>query len=138
MTYFEPDFFKPFNFSQKQINDYFKNAVRNLEIARQDPFAEVRFTFAYQALIKAGIAMIAKTGGVRVRSIPGHHVKIFEKMSEILNDKDIASIGDVMRRKRNADLYSSAESITEKEANDYLKFVETVFKKIESEFRSRK
>lgn len=138
MTNFEPDFFNKFKFTQKQIDDYFKSAYRDLEIARQDRFAEVRFTYGYQALIKAGIALIAKTAGVRVRSIPGHHVKILQKMSEILNDKDIAAIGEVMRVRRNADLYGGAESVAEKEANDYLKFVESAFKKIESEFRPTK
>ena len=136
MTNFESDFFQKFKFTKEQINNYFQGALRDLEIARKDPFAEVRFTYAYQSLIKAGIALLAKVGSVRVRSVPGHHVKIIQKMGEILNDKDIAVIGDAMREKRNHNFYTGAEAITEKEAKDYLEFVEMVVQKVKSKFHS--
>ena len=91
----------------------------------------MRFTYSYQALIKAGIALIAKAGHVRVRSVPGHHVKILEKTSEILQEADVLLIGDAMRVKRNNDFYSGGESVTEKEADDYFNFTEMTLKKIE-------
>jgi hypothetical protein len=124
MTYFETKYFQKFSFTKQQINRFFESALRDLKIARQDKFAEVRFTYGYQALVKAGIALIAKVGGVKVRSVPGHHVKILEKMSEILKNPDVLTLGDAMRTKRNSDFYGGGESITEKEAEDYLKFVE--------------
>jgi len=124
MTYFETKYFQKFSFTKQQIDRFFESALRDLKIARQDKFAEVRFTYSYQALVKAGIAVIAKVGGVKVRSVPGHHVKILEKMSEILKNPDVLTLGDAMRIKRNSDFYGGGESITEKEAEDYLKFVE--------------
>jgi len=45
-------------------------------------------------------------------------------MSEILENPDVLTLGDAMRTKRNSDFYGGGESITEKEAEDYLKFVE--------------
>jgi len=124
MTYFETKYFQKFSFTKQQIDRFFESALRDLKIARQDKFAEVRFTYSYQALVKAGISVIAKVGGVKVRSVPGHHIKILEKMSEILKNPDVLTLGDAMRIKRNSDFYGGGESITEKEAGDYLKFVE--------------
>lgn len=123
MTQFEKEYFGKFKFTKDQIHRYFQNALRDLEIARKDSFAEVRFSYAYQALIKAGIALLAKEG-VKVRSVPGHHIKILVKMSELLKDEDIMTIGNAIRMKRNIDFYEGGETITEKEAMDYLEFVE--------------
>ena len=133
MTTFEKEFFRPLEFTEEQIGKYFRSAVRDFGIAKKDNFTEVRFSFAYQSLIKAGIALLAKKGGVRVRSIPGHHVKILEKMSQLLQDEDILIIGDAMRSKRNYDFYHGGDFlITEKEADDYLKFVQKVIEQIKS------
>ncbi len=135
MTQFESDYFQKFKFSPNQITRYFDGALRDLEIARKDKFSEVRFTYSYQALIKAGITLIAKTGQVRVKSTTGHHVKILENMSEILQNSDIMAIGNAMRMKRNYDFYGGGESISEKEADDYLKFVEKVFQMVQKQLR---
>jgi hypothetical protein len=83
---------------------------------------------SYQALIKIGIAVQAKNG-IRVRSIIGHHVKILEKLSENLSDPDISTIGNVMRMKRNKDLYDAGATITKKEVDDYIVFVSGVIQK---------
>lgn len=130
MTTFEKEYFRSFGFTSVQIRKYFQSTLHDLEIARKDPFPEVRFSFGYQSLIKAGITLLAKKGGVRVRSVPGHHVKILQKMSELLQDKDVLTIGDAMRTKRNDDFYNAGELITEKEADDYLEFVEGVIQKV--------
>ena len=130
MIHFETGFFRKFRFDENQIHRYFETAFRDLRIAREDKFPEVRFTYSYQALIKAGIALIAKTGHVKVRSVPGHHVKILEKMSQILKNPDILTIGNAMRMKRNEDLYGGAESVNEKEADDYLAFIEKILKAV--------
>ena len=129
MTIFEKEYFQKFEFSQSQIDRYFKNALRDLEIARSDPFCEVRFMYCYQALIKAGIAVIAKQGRVKIRSVSGHHIKILAKMSGILKDEDIFVIGNAMRMKRNNDFYGGGEFISAKEIKDYLAFVEEVITK---------
>ena len=103
--------------------------MRDFNIAQKDPFPEVRFTYCYQALIKIGMAVLAKKGRVKVRSITGHHVKILNKLSEMLNDPDILTIGNAMRMKRNRDLYDAGGAITKKEVEDYIHFVERVIKK---------
>ena len=131
MSAFDKKYFQKFEFSPNQVNRYFQNAFRDLEIARKDNFPEVRFTYGYQALIKAGIALLAKMGKVKVRSVPGHHVKILAKMSEILHDPDVNTIGNVMRTKRNADFYCGGETVTDKEADDYFQFVEQVLKQVQ-------
>ena len=104
-------------------------AVRDLNIAQKDQFREVKFTYCYQALIKIGMAILAKKGGVKVRSVMGHHIKILNKLSEILGDPDIFTVGNAMRMKRNRDLYDANATITKKEGNDYITFVDQVIEK---------
>lgn len=128
--HFEKEYFQKFPFSSKQIKRYLENALRDLKIAKEDDFAEVRFTYCYQALIKAGIVLIAKEGQVKVRAIPGHHLKILTKMTEILDDPDILTMGNAMRMKRNLDFYSGGEFISRKETDDYLEFVERLMAKV--------
>ena len=125
----DQEFFQKINFKPDEIDRYLKSALHDLEIAEKDRFFEVKFTYGYQALIKTGITLLAKVEKVKVRSIPGHHVKILEKMSEILSDEDVLIIGNAMRMKRNSDLYGGGELIGEKEAADYLKFVQKVIEK---------
>jgi len=124
MTTFESKFFQKSRFNKNQIDRYFQNALRDLKIAKKDSIAEVKFTYSYQALIKAGIALIAREGSVKARSVPGHHVKILAKMSEIMGNPDVFTIGNAMRMKRNKDFYSGGDHIGGKEVRDYLKFVE--------------
>ena len=128
MTKFENKYFQKFNFSKTQTERYFRNALKDLKIAKKDSISEVRFTYSYQTLIKAGIVSIAKEGSVKVRSVPGHHIKILTKMSKILGSPDVLTIGNAMRMKRNKDFYSGGTFISGKEARDYLKFVEDVVK----------
>jgi len=70
---------------------------------------------------------LAKVGKVKIRSIPGHHMKIIEKMKEILKDETVEIIGNAMRSKRNEDFYGGGVLISEKESTDYNLFVEKVF-----------
>ncbi len=126
---FDRGYFKKFDFKPGDLKRYRDSALRDLEIAQKVNISEVKFTYSYQALIKIGIALLAKVGRVKVRSKPGHHVKILEKTSEILNEKDAAAIGNSMRMKRNTDLYGGGELIGEKEALDYLKFVQRMIEK---------
>ena len=129
MTSFEGEYFQKFKFTSSQITRYVKGAARDLEIARKDQFTEVKFTYCYQALIKIGMAVLAKKGGVRVRSVIGHHVKILSKLSEMMRNPDIFTIGNAMRMKRNKDLYDADAVMTEKEVDDYIIFVKEVIKK---------
>lgn len=127
---FEREYFRKFDFGPADIKRFLESALHDLEIAEKDSFPEVKFTYAYQAFIKAGIAVLAKVGKVKVRSVPGHHVKILDKPSEILGDEDVADIGHAMRVKRNTDLYGGGELIGAKEADDYLQFVQKIIAKV--------
>ncbi len=132
--HFDKEYFQPFKFTNKILKDYFENAMRDLKIAREDKFEEVKFVYSYNALIKTGIVLIGKIGKVKVRSVPGHHLKILEKMSEILKDEDVFTVGNSMRKKRNLDFYSGGEVISEKEAREYLEFVEKLIAKVKQIF----
>ncbi len=127
------DFFQKQKFLPEEIRKRFESARRDFEIAEKDSFSEVRFTYAFQALIKIGIALLAQEG-LKVRSIPGHHVKILERLSELLKEPDVLVFGNGMRMKRNQDLYGGGGAITEKEAADYLIFVRKVFKAAARQF----
>lgn len=130
MTKFGNKHFQKFSFTDEQSDRFFQNALRDLKISKKDGIPEVRFTYAYQSLLKLGIALLAKKESLKVRSIPGHHVAVISKTSEILNDEDINIIGNRMRMKRNKDLYDGGDIISAKEANECLKFVEQVFKRV--------
>ena len=129
MNSFEQEYFQKFKFTTAQINRYVESAVRDLDIARKDQFREVKFTYCYQALIKIGMAVLAKKGEMKVRSVMGHHVKILSKLSEILGSPDIFTVGNAMRMKRNKDLYDAGATITKKEVDDYIVFVDGVIHK---------
>lgn len=128
MANFEDRYFQKLQFAEAQISQYFDSAKRDLEIAAGTNIAEVRFKFAYDALIKIGIALIAKQG-YKVRSQPGHHVKVLEKLSEITRDEDVEILGNKMRQDRNKDFYEGGAIITDKETEEYLDFVKEVFAK---------
>jgi len=130
MSKFEKEFFRKVPFTADEIKQYLQSALKDLDIAQKDKFTEVRFSYAYQALIKAGIALLAKKGGVKVKSVPGHHIKILNKLSTLLEDDDIFTYGNAIRMKRNQDLYSGGEYISKKEADECLEFVESVLKRV--------
>lgn len=127
MIKFETAYFSKFNFTEEQINQFLNNALKDLEIAKENSRPEVKFSYSYSAFIKGGIALLAKVGKVKIRSIPGHHMKIIEKMKEILKDETVEIIGNAMRSKRNEDFYGGGVLISEKESVDYNLFVEKVF-----------
>lgn len=122
MTNFETQFFQKMSFAPEQLKRYFDSAERDYGIAATDSIPEVRFKFAYDSLIKIGVALIAKEG-YKVRSQPGHHVKIIEKLSEILGDEDIDIVGNAMRQSRNKDFYDAGTIITKTQAGQYVEFV---------------
>jgi len=133
MIQFESDFFQTINFDAKQIGDYIKSAKRDLFIAKSSDVSEVVFKFSYDAIIKLGVILIAKHG-YKVRSVPGHHVKIIEKISLILDDSTIQVIGNKMRYSRNTDLYGGNFLISNKDTGEFLSFVGDVFARAEKFF----
>lgn len=132
MTKFETKYFQKLKFTEEQVRRYLDNAFRDLNIAKEDEHSEVKFNYAYNALIKAGIALLAAKGSVKVRSAPGHHVKIIEKMAILLGDESVMTIGNTMRMKRNEDFYGGGIFVSEKESSEYLNFVEKIVQKIKT------
>jgi hypothetical protein len=121
----EGKYFIKFSFTEEQISKNLKNAQRDLLIAKQDKILEVKFNYAYSALIKTGLALLSYNR-IKVKSAPGHHVKIIEYLAGILKDDSISDIGNLMRAKRNLDLYAGGAEVTEKECREYISLVEKV------------
>ncbi|MBI4846795.1 MAG: hypothetical protein HY810_10065 [Candidatus Omnitrophica bacterium] len=126
---FSDKYFMRFEFSRELISKNLTNALRDLKIAKEDCIREVKFNYAYTALIKTGITLLSYYQ-VKVRSVPGHHAKIIEKMAVILDDDSISNIANAMRSKRNLDLYSGGIEVSEKEVRAYIKFVENILLKV--------
>ena len=133
---FDNRFFQKRKFESRIIKRYFNNALKDFKIASKDRFPEVVFDFSYKALIKIGITLIAFQG-YKSKSTTGHHVKIIEKLSQILKDENIKIIGDKMRKKRNLDLYTDGIIISQKETKEYLKFIKEVINKMEKYLKSQ-
>ncbi len=131
MRSFSKDCFQKFDFSPEEMQRLLDGAARDLEIAEKGNFIEVRFTYAYQALLKSGIALIAREKGLKVRAVPGHHVQVLSGLSLLLKAPRIEVIGNAMRMKRNTDLYGGGEFFSDKQVDDYLKFVTGVVKSVQ-------
>lgn len=129
MIKFEDKYFVKFEFTDEQVKKYFNNALKDLNIAKNDKIPEVKFNYAYNALIKCGIALLTFYGR-KVKSVPGHHVKIIEKISEFLKDGSVNDVGNLMRSKRNLDLYTGGIVVTEKESREYIAFAESVITRV--------
>jgi len=128
---FEDVSFASFTFTKSQIKKNLDNALKDFDIAKRDAILDVKFNYTYTSLIKSGIALLSFYQ-VKIRSVPGHHVKIIEKMSEILDDDTINDIGNVMRSKRNMDFYSGGIEVTKKECSEYIQFVDNVLVRIKN------
>lgn len=130
---FETTHFKKHVFTRQQKMQFFNNAKKDIDIAQSVAIEDVQFNYCYSALIKAGIALLSSYN-IKVKSSPGHHIKILEKMSQILDDPLIADIGNVMRTKRNLDFYDGGAVVTAKECMEYIGFVIEVLEKIKDKF----
>ncbi len=128
MINFESQYFQKLAFKEEQIEQFLKSALHDLKIAQDSDIPDVVFKFSYDALIKIGITLIAQKG-YKIRSTTGHHVKILEKLSQLLKDEDILVLGNKMRQERNSNLYDGGFFVGEKDSLEYLKFVKSAFKK---------
>ena len=138
MTDKKNKYFRQIDFTPEQIKKYYDNAFHTLKIAGDNNNDEVRFDYSYKALIKAGITLIAAMKNAKVRGgIQGHHIKIIEVLSEILNDDTIVSVGNAMRNTRNLDLYCGETTITQKQSLDYYNYVKTILEKVKKQLETR-
>lgn len=133
---FDNRFFQKKRFDFKIIQKFFRGALKDFKLAFGSREAEIIFVFSYSALIKVGITLIALCG-YKIKSRTGHHIKILEKLSQILQNKDIEIIGDKMRKKRNIDLYEGGIIVSLKEAREYLGFVKEIIDKTEKYLKSQ-
>ena len=131
MIKFDDKYFRDFTFTPEQIKKNLDNAFKDLNIAHQDAILDVKFTYSYDALIKGGIALISLYNK-KVKSAPGHHVKIIEMIGKILKDDKTEAVGNAMRSKRNTDFYDGGIEVTQKEASEYLEYVDNILHKIKS------
>ncbi|MBU4204559.1 hypothetical protein KKE19_04040 [Patescibacteria group bacterium] len=134
---FESNFFEKRKIDKKAIDKYFNGAIRDFKIAADNHHPEVIFKFSYDSLIKTGLALVSSYG-YRTKSRQGHHIKILEKLSQILDNKSIKIMGEAMRKKRNLDLYDGGTIISNKEAEEYLDFIRDVIKDAEKFLKSQK
>jgi hypothetical protein len=125
--------FEKFNFSEKQIERYYKSAKKDIKIAGSYSDPEVSFRFSYDSLLKLAIAVCAKNG-MRVKSKRGHHRELIGKLASFLDDNEINIIANEMRGKRNRELYDGGILISLKESKSYLKWTKNVFNKAEKIF----
>lgn len=125
---FQREFFKKQSFTPEQLERFFQAAEEDLKIAAETTYNQVRFRFSYDAMLKLGIALVARQG-YKVRSVAGHHAKLLQALGELLNDPDIENVADIMRQKRNMDLYEGGTLISEKECQEYLEYVMEMFQK---------
>ena len=125
---FESEFFQKFNFREKQIFNYFKSAEKNLKIAENIKIPEVIFKFSYDALVKIGITLIAHNG-YKIKTRLGHHIKILEALGNILEDKEIEAVGNIIRKQRNVDVYGEGRIVSRKQSKEYCEFIQKVFEK---------
>ena len=128
MINFESQYFQKLAFKEEQIEQFLKSVLHDLKIAKDSDIPDVVFKFSYDAFIKLGIVLIAKKG-YKVRSTTGHHVKILEKLSQLLKDEDILVLGNKMRQERNVNLYDGGFFVGEKDSREYLDFVKNSFNK---------
>ncbi|MBD3263992.1 MAG: hypothetical protein GF375_02675 [Candidatus Omnitrophica bacterium] len=128
MINFENRYFQKVPFSDEQAKQFLRPASHDFKIAQDSDIPDVIFKFSYDSLIKIGIALIAKNG-YKVRSVAGHHVKILEKLGQLLQYEDVVILGNKMRQERNANLYKGQFFVGEKASSEYLSFVGKVFKK---------
>ena len=123
--------FEKFNFTKQQVKNYWDKSVRDLVLARQGRELEIMFVFSYEALLKLAITVCAYNN-LRVKARRGHHIELINKLAEILKDEEISQIGQGMRMKRNSGLYRAGDTVSRKEADSYLEFIEQIFKKADS------
>jgi len=133
---FDDKYFAKFEFTKEQIDANLKNALRDLDIAKKDEFLDVKFNYTYTALLKAGITLISFNGR-KVKSTRGHHIKIIEILTELLADDGISALGNLMRSKRNSDLYDGGIEVTRKECKEYIDFVEAILGKVKRLVKSK-
>jgi uncharacterized protein (UPF0332 family) len=122
-------YFERFDCEREQVLRNIDNAARDLAIAKRVDILEVKFHYAYSSFLKSGIALLSRYG-IRAKSVPGHQIHIIRQAAELLEDPAIEEMGNLMRNKRNLDLYGGGIEITEKECSAFILFAERVLDRV--------
>jgi uncharacterized protein (UPF0332 family) len=106
--------FKKHSYIPEQVRGHLQGARKKLKAAKKIALddEEASYQLAYEAMLKASLALILRNG-LRPRSQPGHHVAIIEKAGQLLGKQyaDHVRIFDEMRRNRNSFLVWSLGSV---------------------------
>ena len=122
-------YFARCEFDHEQVRRNIENADRDLAIAKKIDILEVKFDYAYSAFLKAGIALLSHQG-IRAKSVPGHQVHIIRQTGLLLKDRAIEEMGNLMRNKRNLDLYGGGIEVTEMECAEFVRFAARVIDQV--------
>jgi uncharacterized protein (UPF0332 family) len=130
---------KPQKIDPKQVKQFLADAQKKSATARRVLAIdeEAAFQIAYQAMLKASLALML-SHGQRPRVQLGHHVAIIEFAQKHL-DSGLAptfALLDRMRRKRNDAFYGIA-LISDVEAKDAVAAAEDYLKIVEADIQSR-
>ncbi|MBF0104423.1 MAG: HEPN domain-containing protein [Deltaproteobacteria bacterium] len=117
---------------------FYEGACQKLKTAHSliDEDPEAAYQIAYEAMLKASLAVILKQE-LRPRSQPGHHIAVIDMVGRIMGDDLSAQIKvfDEMRRHRNSFLYEPFGFVSLHEAKEALciasNFVEAIKKKLQ-------
>jgi hypothetical protein len=129
MTILDRNFFRRQTYTAQQLHSFERSAREDLAIAAQSEYTQVKFRFCYDALLKLGILLAARAG-YKVRSVPGHHIKLLEALADLAETPDVEVMADAMRQKRNMNLYEGGAYVSDSEAAEYLRFVLDLFKRL--------
>ena len=125
--------FKNHDALPEQVNAHYHGARERLNTAIQisDSDQEAAYEMAYEAVLKASIAILFKNG-LRPRSLPGHHIAILEKANELLGDafNNHFNVFDEMRRSRNDFIYDADGFVSSHEVKEAIKLVDGYLKKV--------
>lgn len=124
-------------YGNKQVKMFYTNALKDMKRSFEYDDPDVRFRFAYDALIKLAIT-VAASRGKRVLSRAGHHIELLSMLSDALGEGRVKTIGNRMRKSRNKDMYAGGTLMSEKAAAEYAEFVKDVFSKAEIFMDKRK
>ena len=115
--------FKKHPYDPGQVKRSFEGALRKLRTAEKIAYddREAAYQLAYEAMLKGSIGLIMRHG-MRVRSIPGHHLAIIEMSQKIIGEKisPIMDLFEYMRRNRHSFLYDDISDISEPELKETL------------------
>jgi hypothetical protein len=119
--------FEKFEYTESQVHKYLDTAHKDYKLAAKTPEPELAFYACYNVIVKTGMAVCAHNN-LRIKSRAGHHIKLIEKLANLLKDENIEMVANKMRSKRNRDLYTGGVIISKRESDYYLNFCQSLLK----------